>query len=110
MLSIYKDFGFEEIEVKLSTRPEKRVGDDASWDHAEEILESVLEKIGAARTTASRPASIAGEGTFYGPKFEYTLKDAIGREWQCGTTQVDFNLPERFGAFYIDKDSERSSR
>ena len=77
------------------------------WDHAEDIMKRRAEDDRArSRTTASRPAS-TGEGTFYGPKFEYTLKDAIGREWQCGTTQVDFNLPERFGAFYIGTDSEK---
>ena len=87
--------------VKLSTRPEKRVGTDAMWDHAEAVMTRVLEEIrlrhGNIVTTALNP----GEGAFYGPKFEYVLRDAIGRDWQCGTTQVDFNLPERFGAFYI---------
>ena len=106
MMSVYKDFGFEEVEVKLATRPEKRVGTDAMWDHAEEILKRSLEKM--ARDDSRIKTGInEGEGTFYGPKFEYTLKDAIGREWQCGTTQVDFNLPERFGIFYIDSDSEK---
>ena len=103
MLSVYKDFGFEEIVVKLATRPEKRVGADAAWDHAEGILKKVLAKM-AASSDRIKTGINEGEGTFYGPKFEYTLRDAIGREWQCGTTQVDFNLPERFGAFYIDAD------
>ncbi|RLQ87986.1 threonine--tRNA ligase [Notoacmeibacter ruber] len=106
ILSTYKDFGFEEITVLLSTRPEKRVGDDASWDHAEAVMGDVLERI-AASSDRIKTGINPGEGAFYGPKFEYVLKDAIGRSWQCGTTQVDFNLPERFGAFYIDKDGEK---
>ena len=106
MMSVYKDFGFEEVEVKLATRPEKRVGTDAMWDHAEEILKSALARM-AREDNRIKIGINEGEGTFYGPKFEYTLKDAIGREWQCGTTQVDFNLPERFGAFYIGPDSEK---
>jgi len=106
MMSVYKDFGFDEVLVKLATRPEKRVGSDESWDHAEDILKRALGQM--VRDNNRITAGInEGEGTFYGPKFEYTLRDAIGREWQCGTTQVDFNLPERFGAFYIDKDSEK---
>jgi len=106
MMSVYKDFGFEEVVVKLATRPEKRVGTDAMWDHAEDILKRALARM-AREDNRIKTGINEGEGTFYGPKFEYTLKDAIGREWQCGTTQVDFNLPERFGAFYIDKDSEK---
>jgi len=106
MMSVYQDFGFEEVLVKLATRPEKRVGTDAMWDHAEDILRRSLEKM-AREDSRIKIGVNEGEGTFYGPKFEYTLRDAIGREWQCGTTQVDFNLPERFGAFYIDKDSEK---
>lgn len=106
MMSVYADFGFEKVEVKLATRPEKRVGTDAAWDHAEDILKASLERM--VREDSRITAGInEGEGTFYGPKFEYTLKDAIGRDWQVGTTQVDFNLPERFGAFYIDSDSEK---
>jgi threonyl-tRNA synthetase len=106
ILSIYRDFGFEDIVIKLSTRPEKRVGSDEAWDRAEAALSRVLE------TLAERGAKTAvnpGEGAFYGPKLEYTLRDAIGREWQCGTTQVDFNLPGRFGAFYIGPDSEKTT-
>ncbi|WP_127598759.1 threonine--tRNA ligase [Nitratireductor alexandrii] len=106
ILSTYADFGFEEITVFFSTRPEKRVGSDALWDHAEEIMGRVLTQIQQSDDrikTAINP----GDGAFYGPKFDYVLKDAIGREWQCGTTQVDFNLPERFGAFYIGADSEK---
>nr|WP_210257332.1 threonine--tRNA ligase [Chelativorans sp. ZYF759] len=106
MMSVYKDFGFDEVVVKLATRPEKRVGTDAMWDHAENILRRSLEKM-ARDDNRIKIGINEGEGTFYGPKFEYTLRDAIGREWQCGTTQVDFNLPERFGAFYIGKDSEK---
>lgn len=107
ILSTYADFGFNEITVKLSTRPEKRVGSDELWDHAESVMSEVLRLIEEKSNGRIKTGILPGEGAFYGPKFEYTLKDAIGREWQCGTTQVDFNLPERFGAFYIDKDSEK---
>lgn len=107
ILSVYKDFGFDEIIIKLSTRPDKRVGDDALWDRAESVMMGVLETI-QSQSNNIRTGILPGEGAFYGPKFEYTLKDAIGREWQCGTTQVDFNLPERFGAFYIDANSEKT--
>ncbi|WP_371924241.1 threonine--tRNA ligase [Aliihoeflea sp. 40Bstr573] len=107
ILSVYEDFGFEEIVVKLSTRPDKRVGSDALWDRAESVMMDVLKQIEAQSGGRIKTGILPGEGAFYGPKFEYTLRDAIGREWQCGTTQVDFNLPERFGAFYIDKDSEK---
>ncbi len=107
ILSTYKDFGFEQIVVKLSTRPEKRVGTDADWDRAEDIMNKVLLQIAEASGGKIKTAINPGEGAFYGPKFEYVLKDAIGRDWQCGTTQVDFNLPERFGAFYIGADGEK---
>lgn len=107
ILSVYEDFGFTEIEVLLSTRPEKRVGSDENWDHAEAVMTKVLEEIEAKSDGKIKVGINPGEGAFYGPKFEYTLKDAIGRKWQCGTTQVDFNLPERFGAFYIDSDGEK---
>ncbi|MBP2237913.1 threonyl-tRNA synthetase [Sinorhizobium kostiense] len=107
ILSVYEDFGFKEIVVKLSTRPEKRVGSDALWDRAEAVMTDVLKTIEAQSEGRIKTGILPGEGAFYGPKFEYTLKDAIGREWQCGTTQVDFNLPERFGAFYIDSESEK---
>lgn len=107
ILSTYSDFGFDEFTVKLATRPEKRVGTDEMWDHAEDVLSTILKQIEADSGGRIKTGVNPGEGTFYGPKFEYTLRDAIGREWQCGTTQVDFNLPERFGAFYIDKDSEK---
>ncbi len=109
ILSVYSDFGFDEITVKLSTRPEKRVGSDELWDHAEEVMGKVLEEIAAQSNGRIKTAVNPGEGAFYGPKFEYTLRDAIGREWQCGTTQVDFNLPERFGAFYIDTDGSKKA-
>jgi threonyl-tRNA synthetase len=107
ILSVYEDFGFTEFVVKLSTRPEKRVGDDAAWDQAEEVMTRVLKEIEAKSGNRIKTGINPGEGAFYGPKFEYTLRDAIGREWQCGTTQIDFNLPERFGAFYIDQSSEK---
>ncbi|MCP4317142.1 MAG: threonine--tRNA ligase [Hyphomicrobiales bacterium] len=107
ILTTYSDFGFDEITVKLATRPEKRVGTDEMWDHAEEVLREILEQIERESGGRIKTGINVGEGTFYGPKFEYVLRDAIGREWQCGTTQVDFNLPERFGAFYIDSASEK---
>jgi threonyl-tRNA synthetase len=95
------------VVVKLSTRPEKRVGTDEMWDHAEAVMARVLETIAAQSGGRIRTSINPGEGAFYGPKFEYVLRDAIGRDWQCGTTQVDFNLPERFGAFYIDQDGAK---
>ncbi|MGO6731528.1 threonine--tRNA ligase [Rhizobium ruizarguesonis] len=107
ILSVYKDFGFDEVTIKLSTRPDKRVGSDELWDRAESVMMGVLETI-QQQSNNIKTGILPGEGAFYGPKFEYTLKDAIGREWQCGTTQVDFNLPERFGAFYIDSNSEKT--
>ncbi len=109
MLTIYKDFGFEEIVVKLSTKPEKRVGDDAQWDHAEAVMGKVLEKIEEQGKGRIKTSINPGEGAFYGPKFEYVLKDAIGRDWQCGTTQVDFNLAQRLGAYFIDDHSEKKT-
>ena len=107
ILSVYGDFDFGKLVVKLSTRPEKRVGSDASWDHAEGVMSRVLDRIKAQSGNMIETSINPGEGAFYGPKFEYVLRDAIGRDWQCGTTQVDFNLPERFGAFYIDANSEK---
>jgi threonyl-tRNA synthetase len=109
ILSTYADFGFEgELTVKLSTRPDKRVGTDEMWDHAERVMATVLSEIEAqGHNHRIKTAINPGEGAFYGPKFEYVLRDAIGRDWQCGTTQVDFNLPERFGAFYIDADGSK---
>ena len=107
MLSIYKDFGFEDIFIKLSTRPEKRVGADELWDKAEKALQDVLDEVTRRSNGRIKTALQPGEGAFYGPKLEYVLKDAIGREWQCGTTQVDFNLAGRLGAFYIDEGSNK---
>ncbi|MCS0504761.1 threonine--tRNA ligase [Ancylobacter mangrovi] len=101
ILSIYRDFGFTDIRIKLSTRPQHRIGSDESWDRAELSLKQALETLGRTYTVNE------GEGAFYGPKLEYVLRDAIGRDWQCGTLQVDFNLPERFGAFYINDRGEK---
>jgi threonyl-tRNA synthetase len=109
ILSTYADFGFDEIVVKLSTRPEKRVGTDEMWDHAEDVMTRVLKQIEDQSGGRIKTAINPGEGAFYGPKFEYVLRDAIGRDWQCGTTQVDFNLPERFGAFYVDHDGQKKT-
>jgi threonyl-tRNA synthetase len=101
ILSIYRDFGFEDVRIKFSDRPDKRIGDDAVWDKAEAALMAALQASG-------RPWTLnKGEGAFYGPKLEYVLRDAIGREWQCGTVQVDLNLPGRLGAFYIDEHSNK---
>jgi threonyl-tRNA synthetase len=107
ILSTYADFGFDEVVVKLSTRPEKRVGSDEMWDRAEAIMHKVLGEIAGRSGGRIKTGINPGEGAFYGPKFEYVLRDAIGRDWQCGTTQVDLNLPERFGAFYIDHDGAK---
>ncbi|HXF52520.1 MAG TPA: threonine--tRNA ligase [Hyphomicrobiaceae bacterium] len=107
ILSTYADFGFEEVVVKLSTRPEKRVGSDEMWDRAEAVMMKVLAEIAERSKGRIKTGINPGEGAFYGPKFEYVLRDAIGRDWQCGTTQVDFNLPERFGAFYIDAEGAK---
>ncbi|MGH3100380.1 MAG: threonine--tRNA ligase, partial [Thermoleophilia bacterium] len=104
--AIYDTFGFEP-RLELSTRPEKRVGTDEMWDHAERVMATVLAEIQASGSNRIKTEINPGEGAFYGPKFEYVLRDAIGRDWQCGTTQVDFNLPERFGAFYIDADGSK---
>jgi len=109
LLSIYEDFGFKEIVVKLSTRPEKRVGADELWDRAEAVMGKVLKEIEKRGKGRIKTEINPGEGAFYGPKFEYVLRDAIGRDWQCGTTQVDFNLPGRLGAFYIDEHSEKKT-
>ncbi|MDR0275623.1 MAG: threonine--tRNA ligase [Burkholderiaceae bacterium] len=98
---VYKDFGFTDIIYKLSTRPEKRIGSDESWDRAEHALAEGLRASGCAFDY------LPGEGAFYGPKIEYTLKDALGRPWQCGTIQVDPNMPERLGAEYVGEDGNR---
>ncbi|WP_040055951.1 threonine--tRNA ligase [Candidatus Liberibacter americanus] len=107
IVSVYRDFGFDKITVKLSTRPEKRVGSDLLWDDAEHILKDVLNTIEKSSNGNIDTGILPGEGAFYGPKFEYVLKDAIGRDWQCGTTQIDFNLPDRFDAYYINQKSEK---
>jgi threonyl-tRNA synthetase len=96
--SVYRDFGFEEVRVKFSDRPEKRAGRDATWDRAEGALKAAVEAAGLEYTLNP------GEGAFYGPKLEFVLRDAIGRDWQCGTLQVDFVLPERLGAEYVGED------
>ncbi len=109
ILSTYADFGFDEVTVKLSTRPEKRVGSDEMWDQAEAIMTRVLGEIQQRSGNRIKTGINPGEGAFYGPKFEYVLRDAIGRDWQCGTTQVDFNLPQRFEAFYIAPDGQKKT-
>jgi threonyl-tRNA synthetase len=106
MLSIYKDFGFEEVQIKLATRPEKRVGDDALWDKAEAAMKQVLDHV-AVKYPRIKTSIAEGDGAFYGPKFEYHLRDALGRTWQCGTNQVDFNLPGRLDAVYIDDHGDK---
>ena len=100
---VYHDFGFDEVELALSTRPEKRVGSDEIWDEAEADLQAALEAQG-------KPFRLQpGEGAFYGPKIEFTLKDSLGRRWQCGTVQLDFSMPERLGAHYIDENDVRQT-
>ena len=101
ILSIYKDFGFNDVRIKFSDRPEKRVGEDAVWDKAEKALMQAMEATGLEYTLNP------GEGAFYGPKLEFVLRDAIGRDWQCGTLQVDLNLPVRLGATYIAEDGQK---
>ncbi len=101
ILDIYKDFGFDEVKIYLSTRPEKRIGSDEIWDICEKALANALTSHGYAYEINE------GEGAFYGPKLEFILKDAIGREWQCGTIQVDMNLPQRFDISYIGEDGEK---
>ena len=103
MMSIYRDFGFEDVRVKFADRPERRVGDDATWTKAEEALKA------ATRAAGIEYEFNPGEGAFYGPKLEFVLKDAIGRDWQCGTWQVDLNLPGRLGAHYVDEHSQKKT-
>ena len=98
---VYRDFGFDEIIIKLSTRPEQRVGSDADWDKAEAALATALD------TKALKWDLLPGEGAFYGPKIEFSLKDCIGRVWQCGTIQVDFSMPGRLDAQYVAEDGSR---
>ena len=102
ILSIYEDFGFEDVIIKFSDRPEKRVGSDDVWDKSEAALKTAVEAAGMSYELNP------GEGAFYGPKLEYVLRDAIGRDWQCGTVQVDLNLPGRLGAFFIGPDGEKT--
>ena len=103
LYEVYADFGFDNVLVMLSTRPEKRVGTDDIWEKAELALEEALKETGIKYTLQE------GEGAFYGPKIEYSLKDSLGRIWQCGTIQLDFNLPERLGAEYISEDNSRKN-
>ena len=103
ILSIYKDFGFSDVRIKFSDRPERRVGNDTIWDKSEEALKNAMEATGLDYTFNP------GEGAFYGPKLEFILRDAIGREWQCGTLQVDLNLPERLGANYVAEDGQKKT-
>jgi threonyl-tRNA synthetase len=98
---IYEDFGFDDVLVKYADRPDVRVGSDEVWDHAEAALKKALDVMQVDWTLNP------GEGAFYGPKLEFVLRDAIGRDWQCGTVQVDLNMPERLGASYVDADGER---
>ncbi len=101
LLQVYRDFGFENVIYRLSTRPANRVGSDESWDKAEKALAQALDSVGVAWE------ELKGEGAFYGPKIEYSLKDSLGRVWQCGTIQVDFNMPVRLGAEFVDADNTR---
>jgi len=101
LYEIYRDFGFTDVLVRLSTRPEKRIGDDAQWDRSEKILAAALDEAGIAWMESP------GEGAFYGPKIEFSLKDTIGRVWQCGTLQMDAFMPERLGASYVDEHSAK---
>src|SRR5580692_5110322 len=101
ILDIYRDFGFEDVRIKYADRPPKRVGSDDIWDRAEAALQA------ASKAAGIEYSLNQGEGAFYGPKLEFVLRDAIGRDWQCGTLQVDLNMPERLGAYYIDEHSAR---
>ena len=101
ILDVYRDFGFENVRIKYADRPPKRVGNDAIWDRAEAALKAASSAAGIEYTLNK------GEGAFYGPKLEFVLRDAIGRDWQCGTLQVDLNMPERLGAYYIDEHSAK---
>ncbi len=102
-LSVYEDFGFKEVAIKIALRPEKRIGSGDAWDKAENALREALRACGAEWT------ELPGEGAFYGPKIEYHMKDSIGRTWQCGTMQVDFFMPGRLGAEYVDEHSARQT-
>ncbi|HVO90657.1 MAG TPA: threonine--tRNA ligase [Casimicrobiaceae bacterium] len=102
-LDVYRDFGFDDVTIKIALRPTQRLGDDAQWDRAENALRDALRACGAQWT------ELPGEGAFYGPKIEYHLKDSIGRSWQLGTMQVDFQMPGRLGAEYVDEDNTRKT-
>jgi threonyl-tRNA synthetase len=102
-LAVYRDFGFEDIAIRLSLRPEKRIGADEVWDRAEGALRTALGACGVEWT------DLPGDGAFYGPKIDYSLRDSLGRSWQCGTMQVDFQMPGRLGAEYVDEDNSRKT-
>jgi len=103
LTEVYRDMGFDDMIVRISTRPEKRVGDDETWDKAEKALSDALDELGVEWE------ELAGEGAFYGPKIEYSLKDCLGRVWQCGTMQVDFSMPGRLGAEYVAEDGSKQT-
>ena len=103
ILEIYKDLGFKNVLLQFSDRPEKRVGDDKIWDNAESALLKAIKK------SKLKYEINKGEGAFYGPKIDFVLRDTIGRDWQCGTLQVDLNLPGRLGASYVDKDGSKKT-
>ena len=103
ILDTYKTFGFEDVAVKLSTRPEQRIGSEEAWDNAEQALADALKSSDLEFTYQP------GEGAFYGPKIEFALTDCLGREWQCGTIQLDFSMPGRLGAQYVDKNGDRQT-
>ena len=103
VFAVYRDFGFDDVQIKLSTRPEKRVGSDEIWDKSEQALRQALDQKGLDWEL------LPGEGAFYGPKIEFSLLDCLGRVWQCGTIQVDFSMPERLEAKYIDENNERKT-
>jgi threonyl-tRNA synthetase len=100
-LAVYRDFGFTDVAIKIALRPAKRLGSDETWDRAEDALREAL------KACAAEWAELPGEGAFYGPKVEYHLKDSIGRSWQCGTIQTDFQMPGRLGAEYVAEDNTR---
>jgi threonyl-tRNA synthetase len=102
LLEVYRDLGFEDVRVKLATRPDNRIGSDSVWDSAERALET------ATKSAGLNYALNPGEGAFYGPKLEFVLRDSIGRDWQCGTLQVDFNTAERLGAEYVTENNGRA--
>jgi len=101
ILGLYSEFGFDDVRIKFSDRPPKRVGSDEVWDKAEAALKEALTQLGLEYSLNP------GEGAFYGPKLEFVLRDAIGRDWQCGTLQVDLNMPGRLGATYVGEDGQR---